>query len=245
VSRNNSPKAIKNIEILKTDIFKQIGNKCCLNNVFNKKSNTSINETPKNKDTALHKKEDPVLKVQHNINHNINHSINININHNENIRSTNISPFESTISKYSNESSSKRCEIFRPSKLLSGVKNKANLSISRITELQNQSKLMEKIKLFDEEKLKKLNNIKLNRQPMSIDADLIDKYHRDEKEQPKESIRLTLKPKLDNSISETMFNKITTKDILNKNLSKKASDSIGSLISEESIFSKKCNIIIT
>jgi hypothetical protein len=254
VSRQNSPKAVKSgVEVMKTDIFKQIGNKGSLNNVFNKKANTSIVDTSKcgketpTGNTTSGRKEDPVLKVQHNINHNINHSIHININHNDNIRSTNISPFESTLSKYSNESS-KRSE-FRPNKLLSGIKNKnTNLSISKITELQNQSKLMEKIKVFNEEKMKKVGSIRLNRQPVSIDEIDIDRFGGGKDEvsavASKESIRLTLKPRLDNSISETMFGKVTTKELLNNSVhgtsSKKQSDSIGSLISEESIFSKKC-----
>jgi hypothetical protein len=265
VSRNNSPKGNKNIALMPTNIFKQLGNKANLNSSglgkgnapglgnTSKKGLCGTIDRPASKDNkqtvGSNKKEDPVIKIHHNINHNINHNIHININHN-NMRSSNVSPLES---KYSKESdSSKRSDILKPSStkpylsnIYQGGKHKSNISIAKLTELQNPNKLLQKIKMLNDEKLKKIKAIKLSRQPVSLEGvEVLDKLNEripeTNQKQPETKYR---SPKLDSSVSEEMFNKINTKDLLNSSSNCKSKGKIndsGSLISEESIFSKKC-----
>jgi hypothetical protein len=277
-SRNSSPKNNKNIIVHKTDIFKQIGNKG-LNTQTNKNTKSllfnSIDRTiPKDNNNNKLKKDDSVIKIHHNINHNYNHNIHININTNNNNRSSNVSPLESTLSKYSSKESesSKRSDIITPKPSSSNSNTKSsfgggakpflnkkntNISFSKLAEIQNQNKdkyILDQFKKLTDEKLKKLKAIKNTRVPVSMDGldIVVDKMinkteHKDIEKSDinKQKIRL----KLDNSVSEDMFNKFSTKDLLNssnnfkRRTGKKISDS-GSLISEESIFSKKCKNFI-
>jgi hypothetical protein len=284
VSRQNSPKTNKKLVLVKTDIFKQLGNKATLtnnyttNNSINKAKAIGVTPSPVDKylqDTKIApKKEEPVIKVNHNFNHNINHNIQINISHHHSsIRSTNISPLESTISKISSkesEASSKRSDILKPSSLLGKPKNSI-LSIGKLTELQkNQSKLFEKMKSVNEETFKKLKTFKVGRQtPVSteevdyIENNFIEGSNKGSERKNNNFITNSnigntkneqmLKKqlnnnKVDNSISEEIFNRINARDFLNTSSSKrkeskrKTTESGGSLISEESIFSKKCKM---
>jgi hypothetical protein len=229
----------KSVVILKTDILKQIGQKGSLNNsIINKKPNGDI--INKIDSTIKPKKDDSVIKIHHDINHNYNHNIHININHNNLLRSTNISPIESTLSGKESDISKRSIKSNNPYLASIYNRNKSNLSKTKLTEIQKQNNLVQKFKVLNDDKLKKLKAIKLSKHP-DTSIDLTNCKVNDSPEKTGKPGDLRLKLRLDNSVSEEMFNKINTKDLLNT--SGKKGDS-GSLISEESIFSKKCKFYI-
>ena len=178
--------------------------------------------------------KDNIIKIHHNFNHNINHNINININH----RPNSISPIDSTLTKNSNNSeNSKRTENKNRINLFFSKQGskKINVSLNKLADIQN-------IK----QKLKNLNKSKIN----NINDASISKIN--EKIVNTESINISNKVK-NHSLSEEIYIKPNNKDILKnkelysnyskKNSIKKINDS-GTLLSEESFFSKNCKFFL-